>query len=139
MEWMLKPYKRYADFSGRSQRKEYWMFALFQTIVVLVLYAILFAGMPHVDETEQMMSAPGGLFYVGLLLLGIFSLGTIVPALAVTVRRLHDTDRSGWWWFIQLIPIIGPIIMLVFMCLDGTHGANHFGPDPKGPDARVFA
>lgn len=132
MEWMLMPYRRYAEFSGRSRRMEYWMFALFETIVFLVLYILMFAGMPATDADGQMLEAPGALFYVVMLLLLVFCLGTIIPALAVTVRRLHDTDRSGWWWWIQLIPFIGAIVMLVFMVLDGTPGPNRFGPDPQG-------
>jgi uncharacterized membrane protein YhaH (DUF805 family) len=140
MEWMLMPYRRYAEFSGRSRRMEYWMFALFQAIVGLVLYAFLFAGMPSTDENGQMLQAPGMIFYVAVLLLVVFGLASIIPGLAVTVRRLHDTDRSGWWWWLQLIPFFGGLVILVFMCLDGTPGPNRFGPDPQGRfDAEVFA
>jgi uncharacterized membrane protein YhaH (DUF805 family) len=139
MDWMLMPYRRYAEFSGRSRRMEYWMFALFQIIVTAVLYGILIAGRPEMDQaTGQILAAPGALFYVAMVLLLLFFLATIIPALAVGVRRLHDTDRSGWWLLIEFIPF-GGLVLLVFMCLDGTHGSNRFGPDPKGADAEVFA
>lgn len=133
MDWMLMPYRRYAEFSGRSRRMEYWMFVLFEIIVIAILEALLFVGMPAIDQaTGQALQTPGVLFYVVLALLCIFAVATIVPGLAVQVRRLHDTDRSGWWWWIQLVPLIGAIVMLVFMCLDGTPGPNRFGPDPQG-------
>lgn len=140
MEWMLMPYRRYAEFSGRSRRKEYWMFVLFEIIVMAIPYAIVLAGTPRVDQaTGQLSAAPGALFYIALVVLLIFGLVTIIPGLAVQVRRLHDTNRSGWWWWIQIVPFIGPIVMLVFMCLDGTPGTNDYGPDPKGVDAETFA
>ena len=140
MEWMLMPYRRYADFSGRSQRKEYWMFALFQFIVAMVLLAIMFVGgMGSVNEMTG-QAEPGTLFYIGIGLLVIFGLGTFIPSLAVSVRRFHDQDKSGWFLLLQLIPYIGGIIVLVFMCLDGTRGPNRFGPDPKDPtQADVFS
>lgn len=140
MEWMLMPYRRYADFSGRSQRKEYWMFALFQFIVAMVLLAIMFVGgMGSVNEMTG-QAEPGTLFYIGIGLLVIFGLGSFIPSLAVSVRRFHDQDKSGWFLLLQLIPYIGGIIVLVFMCLDGTRGPNRFGPDPKDPtQADVFS
>lgn len=139
MEWMLMPYRRYADFSGRSRRKEYWMFALFQFIVCFVLYIPLIAGMPSMDEYGQMSEGPGPLFYVGIALLLIFALASFIPALAVLVRRLHDQDKSGWWFLIQFVPFVGPIVLLVFMFIEGTRGPNRFGEDPKGNTAETFA
>jgi uncharacterized membrane protein YhaH (DUF805 family) len=140
MEWMLMPYRRYADFSGRLQRKEYWMFALFQFIVAMVLLVIMFAGgMGSVNEVTG-QAEPGTLFYIGLGLLVIFGLGSFIPSLAVSVRRFHDQDKSGWFLLLQLIPYIGGIVVLVFMCLAGTPGPNRFGPDPKDPTgADVFS
>ena len=140
MEWMLMPYRRYADFSGRSQRKEYWMFALFQFIVAMVLLTVMFVGgMGSVNEMTG-QAEPGTLFYIVLGLLVIFGLGSIIPSLAVSVRRFHDQDKSGWFLLLQLIPYIGGIIVLVFMCLAGTPGPNRFGPDPKDPTgADVFS
>lgn len=127
LNYMLMPFRKYAQFQGRSRRAEYWWFTLFVVIVSVVLTLIdsaLFGG------------EMGGLG----ILSGIFSLATIVPSLAVGVRRLHDTDRSGWWILIGLIPLIGAIVLLVFYVQDGTPGTNKFGPSPKHEsDANVFA
>ena len=128
MEWMLLPLKRYADFQGRSQRKEYWMFALGVFIAAIVLSII-----------ESILGLKGMVagIYGPLTLLLILAL--IVPGIAVQVRRFHDQDKSGWFVLIGLIPLIGGIIVLVFMCLEGTRGPNRFGADPKGSvNAEVF-
>lgn len=139
MEWMLLPYRRYADFSGRSRRMEYWMFALFQMIVAGVLLTLFIAGSPQVDEHGMATAEPGALFYLGLLLAVVYGVGTFIPSLAVTVRRLHDQDRTGWWILVQFLPF-GGLVLLVFMLLDGTPGTNRFGPDPKGRgEVDVFA
>lgn len=129
MDWMLMPLKRYADFTGRSRRKEYWMFVL-GMIIALVLVVLI----------EQMLGLSGmvGGAYGPLSLLLI--LGLIVPGIAVQVRRFHDQDKSGWFVLLGFIPIVGGIIILVFMLLEGTKGPNRFGPDPKGgADPAVFA
>ena len=129
MEWMMMPLKRYADFSGRSQRKEYWMFVLGYMIVFLVL-AILGAALGAFDESG---SGTLGTIFLGLIvLLGLF---LFVPSLAVQVRRFHDQDKSGWFVLLGFIPYIGGLIVLVFMCLEGTRGPNRFGEDPKGGGA----
>lgn len=139
MEWMLMPYKRYFDFSGRSRRKEYWMFLLLFVIVYAVGFALMFGGGMSFDPTTG-AAAPGGIFYVGGGLLGIFVLASFIPALAVQVRRFHDQDKSGWFVLLNFIPYLGGLIVLVFMCLEGTKGPNRFGPDPKDPSgAEVFA
>jgi uncharacterized membrane protein YhaH (DUF805 family) len=141
MEWMLMPLRRYADFSGRSRRKEYWMFTLGILLVYVILGALiamggLFSSFGN-PGAEPQMSAIG---WIGIVLLGIFALGIFIPALAVIVRRLHDQDKSGWFILIQFIPYIGGIIMLIFMCIEGTKGENRYGPDPKGENiADVFA
>ncbi len=132
MDWMLMPYRRYADFSGRSQRKEYWMFYLFTLIVYVVASIIMGLGAPTIDPVTGEVSG-GGLFWtVGAGVLGIFWLVTIIPALAVSIRRMHDQDRSGWW-------ILCPIANVIFLFIDGTPGENRFGPDPKGRGAEAFA
>ena len=128
MDWMLMPYRRYVDFSGRSQRKEYWMFYLFVVIVYFVLSLIMSMGAPTIDPATGQMSGGGALATIGLALLGIFWLGTFIPALAVAIRRMHDQDRSGWW-------ILVPIANIIFLFIDGTPGPNRFGPDPKGRGA----
>ena len=151
MEWMLLPFKRYADFNGRSRRMEYWMFALFNLIVMVVLGGITFAGIGGMDAL--MASAPGAtpefgvLGYLGAGLLGLYVLATIVPNIAVVVRRLHDRDMSGWWYLgviiAGMIPLVGTLVSLAFlvlMFLPGTPGPNRFGPDPKDPaQANVFS
>lgn len=137
MDWMLMPLRRYAEFSGRSRRKEYWMFALFEIIVFSVVGLVagmLFGFGDPSDPTAGMM---GGGMLIVLLLLG---LAFLVPGVAVTVRRFHDQDKSGWFVLLGLIPYIGGLILLVFMCIEGTKGPNRFGPDPKGEDyGEVFA
>ena len=128
MEWMLMPLRRYADFSGRSRRKEYWMFALLQFIIVIAFVAlggILGAFSP---DASGEMSFGGGLF---LGLIGLYALAVLVPSIAVQVRRFHDQDKSGWFVLLGFIPYIGGLVVLVFMCLEGTKGDNRFGGDPK--------
>lgn len=138
MDWMILPLKRYADFEGRSRRTEYWMFVLFQLIVYVVLTGIMFAGLPW-DDLDNPNSEPGPLFILGLVLIGLFWLGTIIPSIAVHVRRFHDQDKSGWLYLLVLIPYLGGLIIFIFMCLDGTSGPNRFGNDPKDPhNAGVF-
>jgi len=113
MTWYLQVLKKYAVFSGRAHRTEYWTFVLINLIVTLALYAI-----------ESLAGGPG-------VLGGLYSLAVLIPSLAVSVRRLHDTNRSGWWLFIGLIPVIGSIVLLVFMLQDTQQGENPYGPNPK--------
>lgn len=128
MEWMTLPLKRYADFSGRSRRKEYWMFILGVLIAAIVLGVI-----------EGVLGLSGMVGGVYGPLTTIFLLAIIVPSIAVQVRRFHDQDKSGWFVLIGFIPLLGGLIVLVFMCLEGTKGANSYGEDPKNPtNANVF-
>ena len=121
MKWFLEALtKKYATFEGRARRSEYWYFVLFYFLAIVVL--------AMVDVTVGTYNEEVG---VGLLS-GLFGLATIVPSLAVTVRRLHDTDRSGWWVLLELVPFIGWLVVLVFTVLDSQPGANRFGPNPKG-------
>jgi uncharacterized membrane protein YhaH (DUF805 family) len=128
MDWMLMPYRRYADFSGRSQRKEYWMFYLLVVIVYVVASVIMGMGAPSIDPVTGEVSGGGALATVGAGILGLFLLGSFIPSLAVSIRRMHDQDRSGWW-------ILCPIANIIFLFIDGTPGPNRFGPDPKGRSA----
>ncbi|WP_408586305.1 DUF805 domain-containing protein [Novosphingobium sp.] len=138
MEWMLMPYQRYFDFSGRSRRKEYWMFVLLSVIVSMISLALMFAGGLQGEMADG--SAPGATFWLGVAILSIWGLGSIIPSIAVQVRRFHDQDRSGWMILLGFIPYVGGLIVLVFMCLEGTRGANRYGADPKDPSgASVFA
>jgi uncharacterized membrane protein YhaH (DUF805 family) len=140
MEWMLMPLRRYADFSGRSRRKEYWMFNLFIFLVYAVLIALFMTGFDFASINAGSAPQISGSGWIAMALLGIFVLGIIIPTLAVIVRRLHDQDKSGWLILIQFIPYVGAIVLLVFMCLEGTRGENRYGPDPKGENiADVFA
>jgi len=152
MDWMLMPFRRFADFRGRSRRKEYWMFALLNLIVFAVLFAIVFSTSFDVGTlAEQQATNPlaaYSIFYSGTgVLLGLWWLVVLIPTVAVNVRRLHDRDWSGWWYLgfivITFVPIVGflaAIAYLVFMCLDGTPGPNRFGPDPKNRgSAEVFS
>ena len=125
MEYMIMPLKRYADFSGRSRRKEFWMFTLMNFIVMIVLYALAIFGMDF--ETGE----PGPLAMLAFGLLGLYWLAILLPSLAVQVRRFHDQEKSGWMVLLGLIPGVGGLIVLVFMCIEGTRGDNRFGPDPK--------
>ncbi|MCC8475182.1 DUF805 domain-containing protein [Xanthomonas arboricola] len=127
MEWMLLPLKRYADFNGRSRRKEYWMFMLLQAIVLLVLGG-LFGIVAALMGGEN---GPGALAWLVAAVIGIVVLALIVPSIAVTVRRLHDQGKSGWFYLISLVPYVGGFIVLVFMCLEGTPGPNEYGENPK--------
>ncbi|WP_446470015.1 DUF805 domain-containing protein [Xenorhabdus stockiae] len=115
MNWYVQVLKNYADFSGRARRKEYWMFYFFNMLAFLavcILGAIL-------GET------------IGSILVVLYALITFIPSLAVTVRRLHDTDRSGWWFLLVFVPI-GGIVVFIFTLLEGTEGSNEYGADPKG-------
>ena len=125
MSWYLEAFKKYAVFGGRSRRKEYWYLVLFNIIVGVVL-----AGIDVLLGTFSFAQNIG-------LLSAIYSLAVLIPSLAVTVRRLHDIDRSGWWIFINLIPLIGAIVLLVFAVSEGTLGNNRYGPNPKEATARV--
>ena len=112
--------KNYANFSGRASRSEYWYFALFISIGIVLLTIIDSLSGFYIYNSESNI----GLFSA------IFKLAIVVPQLAVSVRRLHDIDKSGWWWFLYAIPIIGAIWMLVLLCTKGTEGENRFGSDP---------
>ena len=114
MNWYLGCWKKFAEFSGRARRQEFWMFTLFNFLAGVVLSII-----------DGILGTNGGLQ-------GIYSLAALIPGFAVTARRLHDTDRSGWWQLLWFIPIIGWIIMLVFLCSDSKPGENRFGANPKG-------
>ena len=117
MSYAFEPLKKYAQFSGRSRRAEYWQYALFIGIVYVVLAVLAAASKSSV--------------VFGLL--AVFYLGILVPSLAVGVRRLHDTGKSGWWLLFGIVPIVGEITLLVFTCLDSQPGPNRYGPNPKEP------
>ncbi|HMC91839.1 MAG TPA: DUF805 domain-containing protein [Allosphingosinicella sp.] len=174
MEYMFLPLKRYAEFSGRSRRMEYWMWVVFQMLVMMAFWVLMLvtlgsAAMSTARGSPTGLMAAGGAALVIWGVMMLVWLAFIIPGLAVAVRRLHDTNRSGWW---ILAPIAGYVIMfigismaaggssigglltavggiaalilaimlLVFMFLEGTKGPNKYGPDPKGQvDTQVFA
>ena len=113
MNWYLEVLKKYAEFNGRARRTEYWMFCLINFIIGFVLGFV------------------EGIIGTGSVLLIIYSLAVMIPSIAVSIRRLHDTNRSGWWLLITLIPFIGGIILIIFTAQDSQAGDNQFGPNPK--------
>jgi len=119
MNWFLEVLKKYATFSGRAQRAEYWYFLLFSTLILIVLSVIDSMTGSYNEETGW-----------GLLS-GLYSIAVLLPSIAVGARRLHDISRSGWWLLIGMIPLIGTIVLIVFFAQDSTPGDNAYGPNPK--------
>jgi uncharacterized membrane protein YhaH (DUF805 family) len=117
MDWYLKVLRNYANFEGRARRKEYWMFFLFNLIVSF--------GIGIIDGILGLKV--GFMGTLGLL----YTLGILVPSIAVGTRRLHDIDKSGWWQLLGFIPLIGVIVLIVWYASEGNTGSNRFGPDPK--------
>jgi uncharacterized membrane protein YhaH (DUF805 family) len=113
MYWFIEALKKYAVFQGRARRKEYWMFYLMSIIIAVIIGAL-----------EGMFRLPG-------LIGKIYPYTMALPTISVSVRRLHDTNRSGWWFLINLIPVIGSIFFLLFTIEDSTPGENKYGPNPK--------
>ena len=162
MNWMILPLRGYVDFTGRSRRLEFWMFQLLNILVYVVLGALFLAGIPWTDMAANAESAGsdaqtalevfsmlGATFWIGAFLMFVWWLATLIPALAVTVRRLHDRGVSGWWYaglliagFIPLVNIVaffGYLVLFVFLVLPGERAANKWGPNPKDPgQASVF-
>lgn len=122
MQWYIAVLKNYAGFDGRARRKEFWWFQLCQAVILLALLIV------DITIATSRSSRPG----LGILS-GLYALGTFIPALAVEVRRLHDTGRSGWWVLFGLVPLVGPIVLLVFLFQDSQPGGNQYGPSPKAP------
>ena len=110
---MLEALKKYAVFEGRARRKEYWLHVLLYVICYMIAFFIDMATGTTIIFTS------------------LVTLGLLVPTISVSIRRLHDTDRSGWWFLLGIVPI-GGLVLLIFFCLDGTPSENRFGPDPKG-------
>ena len=125
MKWYFKVWKQYVDFSGRARRREYWMFFLFNMLIAFPLALV----------DAAMMSDSDGFGF----LYPLYSLAVMLPAFAVYVRRLHDINKSGWWCLIGLVPLIGAIVLLLWLVRDGTQGPNRFGPDPKATNAPPLA
>ncbi|CAN5530431.1 hypothetical protein BH10PLA2_BH10PLA2_03490 [soil metagenome] len=124
LRWALLPLKRFLDFEGRSSRREFWMFLLLFSALVAVLAFAAFIEMGLTGNA-------GAISVLAILAIGIASLATVVPLLAVQVRRLHDQNRSGWLVLINMVPYVGAIIVLFLMAVEGTPGTNRFGADPR--------
>jgi len=161
MHWMLMPYRHYVQFWGRSRRREYWSFSLLYFLVMLVLLvpaAMLGERTGDANSTVEdnlvAVGANGAIDFSGNPLAAVlwglflvFVLASLLPGLAVTVRRLHDRNMSGWWLVgvsvLSLLPLLGFFVWIAFiviMLLDGTEGPNRYGPDPKArTDAEIFA
>ncbi len=127
---------KYASFTGRARRSEFWWFFLFWWLGTVIFNLIDNAAGLVLNFGSDTIETSGGVITFTSSGLGILStiwgLALVLPFISVAVRRLHDTNRSGWWWWIQLIPCVGFIVILVFMLLDSTPGDNRFGPNPKG-------
>ncbi|MDD1784311.1 DUF805 domain-containing protein [Enterovibrio sp. ZSDZ35] len=122
MDWYIGVLKKYVQFNGRARRKEYWMFLLFNILISLTL--------SFVDEYFGTFDPARGIGTIGL----VYAALVFLPTLAVTVRRLHDTNRSGWWALVGLIPL-GVFVLLALQAIQGDKGDNRFGADPKGSQA----
>ncbi|AZG73573.1 DUF805 domain-containing protein [Shewanella livingstonensis] len=118
MDWYVKVLKQYFDFSGRARRKEFWMFGLVSMIISIVL-TLLDMGVGLYND-----------LYGAGLFSSIYSLAIMIPSIAVSARRLHDTDHSAWWLLLMFIPLLGVLILLVVMCFNSKED-NEYGPNPK--------
>lgn len=133
MKWFIKAFRQYADFSGRASRQEFWMFVLFNLLFAMAwaLVAGLLTGLlgDSFNQESRLMFM--------YKLIAIYYAVTTVPAMAVGVRRLHDTGRSGWWMLIGLVPLVGSIWLIVLMCSDDNPGDNRYGSPPDGTTGNV--
>lgn len=153
LDYMFMPFRRYADFRGRSRRMEFWSFALFNLIVytLLIILAFVlgfsFSAFAEIENGGSPSALFGGAAVVPFGLMILYTLAIFIPNIAVTIRRFHDRDMSGWWYLgffvLGLIPLVGwiaSIAQLVIWFLPGTPGHNRFGADPKDPTgADIFA
>lgn len=122
--WKKVVFQNYANFSGRARRAEYWNFVLVNLIIYIPFYILFIIGIANDAETVGLL---------GMSVLGLFALAMLIPSLAVLVRRLHDINKSGWFFLIYFIPLVGPILMLVWLCTEGNRFPNNYGDDPKNP------
>jgi uncharacterized membrane protein YhaH (DUF805 family) len=127
--WKKVVFENYANFKGRARRAEYWYFSLGTFLLIIPFYILAIVG---ATTESTAMTTIGGAGYV------IVALGLVVPGLGVVARRLHDINKSGWYYFISLIPLIGGIILLVWLFTDGDRFENNYGRDPKNVDEPEF-
>ena len=122
VNWYIEGLRKYAVFRGRARRREYWMFDLINSLVSVALFVI-----------AVLIGKAGFGYLIGLPFL--YALATVIPSFAKLIRRLHDTNHSGWWFFIAMIPVVGPLILLRLLVADSDPGENRFGPNPKAVPA----
>lgn len=127
--WKKVVFENYANFKGRARRAEYWYFTLGTVLLLIPFYALALIGLANDNSAFTILGTSG---YV------VVALGTIIPGLAVVVRRLHDINKSGWYYFIGIIPIIGGIILLVWLFTDGNRFTNNYGTDSKNVNEPEF-
>ncbi|WP_426483538.1 DUF805 domain-containing protein [Flavobacterium sp. 2] len=131
IEWYKKVvFQNYANFTGRARRSEYWLFTLMQCVIFI---AFIIVG---AIVGSFLSDATGGLL-IGYFAFVAYSLATVLPTLAVVVRRLHDVGKSGWFYFIALIPLVGSIWLLVLLVTEGDRGENYYGADPKNENDEI--
>ena len=123
MNDFIQPYKRYAQFEGRSDRKELWLYVIFYLVVASILSIVDMTFFPFVLGEHGQTIQP---------LTSIFSIASLIPSIAVGMRRLHDTDRSGWWLLVGLIPLVGWIPLVIWYAQKGQPHANAHGEPPEG-------
>lgn len=123
MKWYFHALRKYAVFKGRARRREYWIFELMNTVIALALFVLAVA-----------VGKAGAPYFLSLPFLYIAAMA--IPSLAGLIRRLHDTNRSGWWVLISMVPLVGPLILLAMTLTDSDPGENRFGPNPKQPPTR---
>jgi len=129
MEWYLKVMRdNYANFKGRARRKEYWMYTLIFTVLLIALMTIMFSVLSFSDETGI---ETGPSVYLTVILVIVFLFAHFIPSIALTVRRLHDTGKSGWWYLIVFVPYLGNFVIFIFTLIDGDKGDNKYGSNPK--------
>ncbi len=124
-------FRQYATFSGRARRAEYWWFALFDGLIITVM---AIAGGLLSAVFDPYATEPSPSFYAFIIAIVVYSLAVLIPRLAVTVRRLHDSNHSGAYYFLSFIPWVGGLILLIFLVMPGTRGSNMYGLDPRQPD-----
>jgi uncharacterized membrane protein YhaH (DUF805 family) len=130
MGWYLQTLRRFTDFGGRARRKEFWPFMAVNFVLNAVAGALDTAlGLGGVTTTTGAGFAYAS--YTPGIIGSVVGLVLLLPSIAVEIRRLHDTGRSGWWLLLLIVPVIGWIVLLVFWALDGERGQNAYGPDPK--------
>ena len=139
LTWGTLPFRRYAEFSGRSRRREFWNFVLFNYVVAFAWGAVLGLVLLLLTLADASETSMMNICYLLIIPYALYSLWAMIPGLAVTVRRLHDLDKSGWHILFGLIPIVGGIILIIWYATEGTRGPNRYGPDPLAGDAaRAF-